>query len=291
MTDRALQLAEAVTDAMVNAYLDAQSDYCVRADRDIRIPFTPQHACRAGLAAALAALSKGAPSDSAVAPQAVSVAPVSDYVLSAPERIWLNVFTDEPESDLTFPDDHEGITWCTDVVGDADIAYIRADLATAPAPSRDSLIPNPTTEGPRVPDYVLTCVHAYGDARADDDGTSPDRLGEAIREVRRWAASLTSGAEGQQAEPSERVKQVRQWAKEDEARFDAKQAARTYPLPDDLYPGSKDWMAGDYAARVEWLHTMYESKRREVGALIEQAARSEAPAGWKLVPINPRSLR
>jgi hypothetical protein len=47
-------------------------------------------------------------------------------------------------------------------------------------------------EVPRVPDYVLTCVHAYGDARADDDGTSPDRLGEAIRAMRQWAATLAS---------------------------------------------------------------------------------------------------
>ena len=36
-----------------------------------------------------------------------------------------------------------------------------------------------------------------------------------------------------------------------------------YPLPDDLYPGSKDWVAADYRGRVEWLHTMYESKKRD----------------------------
>jgi hypothetical protein len=45
-------------------------------------------------------------------------------------------------------------------------------------------------------------------------------------------------------------------------------AAPHYPLPDSLYPGSKDWMAGDYADRVEWLHMMYESKRQEVDALL-----------------------
>jgi hypothetical protein len=39
-----------------------------------------------------------------------------------------------------------------------------------------------------------------------------------------------------------------------------------YPLPDALYD-SKDWVASDYAGRVEWLHFMYESKKREVEQL------------------------
>jgi hypothetical protein len=47
--------------------------------------------------------------------------------------------------------------------------------------------------------------------------------------------------------------------------------ARVYPLPDDLYPGSKDWMASDYAGRVEWLHGMYESARREADMWCERA--------------------
>ena len=40
-----------------------------------------------------------------------------------------------------------------------------------------------------------------------------------------------------------------------------------YPLPESLYPDSKDWVASDYAGRVEWLHFMYESKKREVEQL------------------------
>jgi hypothetical protein len=40
-----------------------------------------------------------------------------------------------------------------------------------------------------------------------------------------------------------------------------------YPLPDSLYPDSKDWSASDYVGRVELLHFMYESKRREVEQL------------------------
>lgn len=51
--------------------------------------------------------------------------------------------------------------------------------------------------------------------------------------------------------------------------------AGQYPLPDDLYPDSKDWLAGDYAARVEWLFAMYEAKRAEVDSLIESAIASE----------------
>ena len=43
-----------------------------------------------------------------------------------------------------------------------------------------------------------------------------------------------------------------------------------YPLPDTLYPGSKDWITGDYAARVEWLHSMYESKKQEIESLLQQ---------------------
>ena len=43
-----------------------------------------------------------------------------------------------------------------------------------------------------------------------------------------------------------------------------------YPLPDTLYPGSKDWITGDYAARVEWLHTMYENKKQEIKSLLQQ---------------------
>lgn len=36
-----------------------------------------------------------------------------------------------------------------------------------------------------------------------------------------------------------------------------------YPLPDSLYLCSKDWVQGDYAERVEWLHSMYENQREQ----------------------------
>ena len=53
-----------------------------------------------------------------------------------------------------------------------------------------------------------------------------------------------------------------------------------YPLPDALYD-SKDWVASDYAGRVEWLHFMYESKRREVEQL-ETARPEQEPVAWKV---------
>ena len=55
-------------------------------------------------------------------------------------------------------------------------------------------------------------------------------------------------------------------------------AEPTYPLPDDLYPGSKDWAHGTYADRVAWLHTMYESAKRLNAALAEQPAEQEPVA-------------
>lgn len=41
------------------------------------------------------------------------------------------------------------------------------------------------------------------------------------------------------------------------------QPAPQYPLPDSLYPDSKDWLSGDYSARVAWLHSMYEWAKQE----------------------------
>ncbi len=45
-------------------------------------------------------------------------------------------------------------------------------------------------------------------------------------------------------------------------------ALKQYPLPDDLYD-SKDWKSSGYAARVEWLHVMYESKKQELEAALK----------------------
>lgn len=59
-----------------------------------------------------------------------------------------------------------------------------------------------------------------------------------------------------------------------------------YPLRDDLYD-SKDWRAGSYAERVEWLHSMYEAKKRELDAFLEQQPAGE-PVAWMPIETAPR---
>lgn len=44
-------------------------------------------------------------------------------------------------------------------------------------------------------------------------------------------------------------------------REDALKEAGAYPLPDDLYPDSKDWREATYYGRVEWLHMAYENAK------------------------------
>ena len=63
-------------------------------------------------------------------------------------------------------------------------------------------------------------------------------------------------------------------------RYDERCRSRpAYPLPDDLYPDSKDWQAGNYAERVEWLHRMYEAKKREADMWCERSSQpTDAPA-------------
>lgn len=75
-------------------------------------------------------------------------------------------------------------------------AAIGAGLATYSAwKKRPDLITPAPAEGdelPKVPNYVLACIHAYGDARADDDGTSANHLRHAIEEMRKWAGTLAA---------------------------------------------------------------------------------------------------
>ena len=59
--------------------------------------------------------------------------------------------------------------------------------------------------------------------------------------------------------------------------LDYEPAPVLYQLPDDLYD-SKDWKVGSYAERVEWLHTMYEAKKRELEYCLD-AAPVQEPVG------------
>jgi hypothetical protein len=55
-------------------------------------------------------------------------------------------------------------------------------------------------------------------------------------------------------------------------------SAESYPLPDDMY-GSKDWLAGNYAERVHWLHTMYENTKSQLDTYLSiQSAPSADPS-------------
>lgn len=57
---------------------------------------------------------------------------------------------------------------------------------------------------------------------------------------------------------------------------DGEYAPQRYPLPDELYE-SKDWRASNYAGRVEWLHLMYDSVKRELDQLYEHIASGIIP--------------
>lgn len=48
-------------------------------------------------------------------------------VATAPERIWLQIGDDRAHMDEPFPGDE--VTWCADSVVDAEVEYVRADLA------------------------------------------------------------------------------------------------------------------------------------------------------------------
>jgi hypothetical protein len=74
----------------------------------------------------------------------------------------------------------------------------------------------------------------------------------------------------------------------------APKAEPTYPLPDDLYPGSKDWVHGSYAERVQWLHMMYEAAKEqlELYAAPQPKAEPQGPVGtYEEVMQTMRSLQ
>lgn len=60
-------------------------------------------------------------------------------VLTAPERIWLQVSDQEYDKDVDFPIDSE-VTWCQDSVLDCEVAYIRDDLAESRLAAADALL-------------------------------------------------------------------------------------------------------------------------------------------------------
>jgi len=66
-------------------------------------------------------------------------------------------------------------------------------------------------------------------------------------------------------------------------------ASVQYPLPDDMYD-SKDWRDTDYAGRVEWLHTMYESSKRTLDAYTTPPQRTWVGLTEEDMPGDPNPM-
>ncbi|NII73954.1 hypothetical protein FHW84_002527 [Dyella sp. SG562] len=56
---------------------------------------------------------------------------VPKVVLTAPERIYLQVSDQEWDSDKPFPGDCDGVSWWKESVLDVEVQYVRADLFEA----------------------------------------------------------------------------------------------------------------------------------------------------------------
>ncbi|NKJ21970.1 hypothetical protein [Dyella sp. SG609] len=56
---------------------------------------------------------------------------VAKVVLTAPERIFLQVSDQEWDSDKPFPVDCDGVSWWKEPVLDVEVQYVRADLFSA----------------------------------------------------------------------------------------------------------------------------------------------------------------
>ena len=53
---------------------------------------------------------------------------------TAPDRIWLQVDATDDDRSMPYPTDHDGVTWCWESIGGAEIGYIRSDLVLAVLP-------------------------------------------------------------------------------------------------------------------------------------------------------------
>lgn len=53
---------------------------------------------------------------------------------SAPERIWLQIDAGNSDRSWPYPADHDGISWCWESIGGAEVDYIRSDLVVAVMP-------------------------------------------------------------------------------------------------------------------------------------------------------------
>lgn len=53
---------------------------------------------------------------------------------TAPRRIWLQIDSGDSDRSQPYPDDYDGISWCWESIGGAEVDYVRADLVWAVVP-------------------------------------------------------------------------------------------------------------------------------------------------------------
>lgn len=130
---------------------------------------------------------------------------VPQAVATAPKRIWLQVSDDRADMDEPFPGD--GATWCADSVVDAEVEYVRADLAPPPSTpcphTRSSGVGEWATHWcslngpPAVPEPSRTLTQ---DERDVFDAAERRRLAEEAAARQREAAEQAAAAERARAE-------------------------------------------------------------------------------------------
>jgi hypothetical protein len=54
---------------------------------------------------------------------------------TAPERIWLQIDAGDSDRSEPYPADHDGVSWCWESIGGAEVDYVRTDLVRAAMPA------------------------------------------------------------------------------------------------------------------------------------------------------------
>lgn len=91
--------------------------------------------------------------------------PLSECARTVPERIWLQVDINDAQQDQPFEND--GVTWCAESVGGAEVEYIRSDLASKPSQAQD------TERVERLKSDLRAIMIQYGAAERSAD---PERI-------------------------------------------------------------------------------------------------------------------
>lgn len=169
--------------------------------------------------------------------------PVADAV----ERIARQLSAAQPAGEVVVTKNEAGqIVAVTRQDDEGRILSVISESAR-PAPSSDA-----SSDPPTIPDLVLACVHAYGDSRADDDGTSGQHLRHAVEELRNWCGDTIAGERQKRVSAEQRaeywkaehlagnaaLESLRKQHEEGRRLLDEvrQQFTRDDDLPDDLLP-------------------------------------------------------